>query len=139
MMMHRLRQLWADRRGVSAVEFSLILPAFALLAVYGFDGWLMIQQELDMRTAVQSAARYYEIGGSSDTDAQTLALAAWAHKPASGAMSIVRACACGGVTISCTSSCNGTATTTVTISASSSYSGSVSHKTLNESQVVRVR
>ena len=92
-----------------------------------------------MRTAVQTAARYYEVGGSSATDAQTMALAAWTHKPGSGALSIARACACGGSVISCGSICNSSATTTITVTASSTYAGSVGNKSLHESQVVRVR
>jgi Flp pilus assembly protein TadG len=137
--MRRLLSFARDRSGVSAIEFALIAPAFALVVIYSIDGWMMIQQSLDMRTAVQTAARYYEIGGGDDPTAQSLALAAWRNKPQASSLGVSRTCACDGVTASCTASCNGLATVTATILASSSYNGSVFHRSLNEKQVVRVQ
>jgi len=138
--MHRLTSFWRDRRGISALEFSLIAPILATVLILGWDGWLMINQSVDMRTAVQTGARYYEIGGTDDTAAQTAALAAWVKKPAGGAVTVARACYCGSTTSSCSSACaSGSPSTYVTLTATSTFSGALQSKALTEKEVVRVR
>ncbi|MFC3070071.1 TadE/TadG family type IV pilus assembly protein [Phenylobacterium soli] len=139
--MTRLATLWRDRRGVTAIEFALIAPVLASVLILGWDGWMMISQSLDMRTAVQTGARYYQVGGTDDTAAQTAALAAWPHRPANASFSLARACACGGAATSCSSACTAgqTPTTTVTLTASSAFDGAIQHRSLKETEVIRVR
>lgn len=138
--MRSISKFWRDRRGISAIEFSLILPVLTTVLVLGFDGWMMINQSQDMRTSVQTGARYYQIGGSVDTDARTAALAAWVNKPAAGDVQVTRACFCGTTANNCASSCaSGTASSYVTLTATSTFSGMVQSKALTESEVVRVQ
>ncbi|MGE5149430.1 MAG: TadE/TadG family type IV pilus assembly protein [Rhodospirillaceae bacterium] len=138
--MRRLSAFLADRRGLSAIEFSLIAPVLTAVLILGWDGWLMINQSVDMRTAVQTGARYYQIGGSSDTAAQTAALAAWVHKPAGGSLSVARACYCGSTVTACSQSCVGsTPSTYITLTATSPFNGTLQSRTLTEQEVVRVR
>jgi hypothetical protein len=102
---------------------------------------MMISQSLDMRTAVQTGARYYQIGGSDDTAALAAVNAAWTHKPATGStVGVARACMCGTSTNTCGQSCaSGTAMTFITLSASSTFSGAAYSRDLHESEVIRVQ
>jgi Flp pilus assembly protein TadG len=137
--MRSFGKFWRDRRGISAIEFSLILPVLTSVLILGFDGWMMINQSQDMRTSVQTGARYYQIGGSDDADARTAALAAWVNKPAAGDVQVARACFCGATTNNCASSCaSGTPSTYVTLTATSTFSGMIQSKALTETEVVRV-
>lgn len=139
--MRRLAAFHRDRRGVTAVEFALIAPILCGVLILGWDGWMMISQSLDMRTAVQTGARYYQVGGSSDAAAQAAALAAWPHKPASGTFNLIRTCACGATPASCSTACAvGTKPMTyISLKATSTFDGAIQHRNLTESEVVRVR
>lgn len=138
--MRRLMPFLADRRGVSALEFALIAPVLSTVLVLGWDGWMMINQATDMRTAVQTGARYYQIGGSDDAAAKTAALAAWVHKPADGALTVARACYCGTSVSDCSTTCaSGTPSTYLTLTATSTFSGTMETKALTESEKIRVR
>jgi Flp pilus assembly protein TadG len=138
--MRILNAFWRDRRGISALEFSLVAPVLATVLILGWDGWMMFNQAVDMRTAVQTGARYYEIGGASDTAAQTQALAAWVNKPAGGAITVARACFCGATSANCSDTCvSGNPSTYITLTATSTFSGALQSKALTEKEVLRVR
>jgi len=140
MTMRRFLSFFTDRRGVSALEFALIAPILSSVLILGWDGWMMINQTTDMRTAVQTGARYYQIGGSDDAAAKTAALAAWVHKPADGALTVARVCYCGTTANDCSSTCaSGTPSTYLTLTATSTFSGAIEHKALTQSEVIRVR
>lgn len=140
-MMRALRNIARDERGISAMEFSLLAPILATVLVLGWDGWMMISQSLDMRTAVQTGARYYQIGGSNDTDALAAVNAAWTHKPATGAtVGVGRSCTCGTSPNTCGQTCaSGTAMTFITLSAGSTFSGMAYSRDLHETEVIRVQ
>jgi len=138
--MRRSRSFWADRRGISALEFALIAPVLSTILVLGWDGWMMMNQATDMRTAVQTGARYYQIGGTDDAAAKAAALAAWVSKPSGSALTVTRACFCGSAANSCDTACaSGTPSTFITLAATSTFSGTMQHKSLTEQEVVRVR
>lgn len=139
--MRGLSRFRRDVRGVSAVEFALIAPILCSVLIMGWDGWMMINQSVDMRTAVQTGARYYQVGGTSDATAQAAALDAWVHNPATGNLSLARACTCDATPTSCSSACaaGSTPMTYITLTATSTYDGALQHRNLTETEVVRVR
>lgn len=137
----RGRRFLCDRRGVAALEFALAAPVLAAVLVLGADGWLQARQVLDMRTALQTAARYYQSGGADDAVARATALAAWPGRPADGEVAALRACQCATAPSACDTNCPDGAppSSFVTLSASSRYQGIVRSRLVTEREVVRVR
>jgi Flp pilus assembly protein TadG len=141
MMMRRLRAFAADHRGLAAMEFALIAPIVVTVLLLGVDGWLENTQISQVRTAMQTGARYYETGGNDDTVAQTVAMASWVSKPNDAAMSVVRSCTCGSVPIACTSLCAGSnpPSAFITVAGSATYAGLIHTHAVSQSDIVRVR
>jgi Flp pilus assembly protein TadG len=140
--MMRVFRALKDERGVAALEFALILPILVAVVLFGLDGWMRINQVTQMRSAVQAGSRYYQSGGSDDTAAAQLALAAWNHAPGDAAVNTARSCTCNGVGASCSSLCADQTLpkTFVTLTATGGYSDPmVGSQTLTETGVVRVR
>lgn len=96
-----------DTSGAAAVEFAVVAPVLALLLVGLVQGWFEVKQRTDAQSAMQAGIRYYLQGGADDATAKALALRAWPSKPADGDVDVTRACGCGGVTVTCASTCNG--------------------------------
>lgn len=139
--MRRLRALARDRRGVAAVEFALILPILVAVLILGVDGWLRITHANDMRTALQTGARYYQSGGADDTAAQQAALSAWPTPPTDATLTVSRTCMCGPSAAACSSLCGGSAppSALITLSARGTFQGLTGTTPLAEDEVVRVR
>ena len=140
-MIRFLRTLRKDERGAAALEFAFILPILAGLLVFGADGWLRINQVSQMRSAVQTGARYYQSGGSDDAVAAQLGLAAWSHAPGDATLTTARACTCGGAGASCSSQCPDLSLPQVyiTMTANGTFSGLMDSQALTETGQVRVR
>lgn len=139
--MRRLSAFLADRRGVAALEFALAAPILAAVLVLGADGWLRARQVLDMRTALQTAARYYQSGGGDDEVARTAALSAWPGRPADGVVTALRACRCPAAPSACDAACPDGAPPSafVTLTAASRYRGFLGEAPIAEREVIRVR
>jgi len=139
--MRRLRKFLTDRRGLAAMEFALITPLLVTLVVFGADGWLSTSQLNDMRSALQSGARYYQLGGSDDTVAHTVAMNAWVHAPADAAAVVARSCACGSTAIACTALCAGSNPPNVYIglTTTGTFTGLMHSRVLSQSETLRVR
>jgi len=140
--MKRFFRALKDDRGVAALEFALILPILAALILLGIDGWTRINQTSQMRSAVQTGARYYQGGGADDNAAAQLALASWNNAPAGATVTAARSCTCGGAGASCSSLCAGSALPQVyvTLTATGGFSDLMTGPTsLTQSGTVRVR
>jgi len=140
--MKRLFRALRDERGVAAVEFALIVPILASLIVLGIDGWTRINQVSQMRSAVQTGARYYQAGGADDNAAAQLALASWNNAPAGATVTTARSCTCGGAGASCSSLCANQALPQayVTLTATGGFSDMMTgQQSLTQSGTVRVR
>ena len=139
--MRRLRTFATDRRGLAAMEFALIAPVIVAMLVFGVDGWLQGTQTSQVRTAMHTAARYYETGGNDDPTASAVALAAWVGKPGDASMSVVRSCTCGATPVACSTLCAGSNTPSafITLTGGGTYSGLVHAHAISQSDVVRVR
>jgi len=139
--MRRLGAFAADRRGLAALEFALIAPLLAALLMLGADGWLRTSQLSGMRSALQSGARYYQLGGSDDPTAQALTAQSWAHAPPGNTVSVARSCTCGALPIACTTLCAGSNPPSVyiTLTASGTFPGLMQSRSLSQSDVLRIR
>ena len=140
-MMRTLRNFIVDRRGMAALEFALIAPLLAGLIVVGADGWLRTSQMTDMRSALQSGMRYYQLGGSDDPSAQALTMRSWAHAPSDGAATVARSCMCGTQPVACSVVCAGSnpPTVYVTLITTGTFTGLLQSQMLAQNEVLRVR
>ena len=140
--MRTLARFLRDDSGVAAVEFGLIAPILAILALFIFDAWNAANSMTRMHTAVGAAARYLMGGQGDDATARAVALSSWNRRPADGAVSVVRQCICGTAVSACTGLCPNTQTPPaiyVTLRATGTGEGMFLHQSLAQSEVVRVR
>jgi Flp pilus assembly protein TadG len=136
-----MKRLLTDQRGHAAIELALVLPLLVALLVAGVDGWSQMRQASQMRSALQTGARYYQLGGTSDSIAQATALASWVNRPGDGALSVSRACLCGAATSACTAICadQSQPAIDITLTAAGTFSGTSFSRAMTQSEVVRVR
>lgn len=139
-MIGLIKRLARDRRGVAAIELAFVAPAIATLGYLSFETWQYANRVQDMKDAVKAGVMYYMSGGTDDTNADTIAEAAWHNKPTDAGVSISRACICGTTAHSCTTLCTNLTVpeVRVTLRATASYTQPFS-QTLSSTQVVRVR
>jgi len=140
-MMRRLSTFLRRQDGAAMAEFALILPVLTGLLMLGVEGWLHVTASGNLRGALQTGARYYEIGGTDDTTAQTLATSAWVRRPSDGAITLTRTCRCGTSVVACTSTCsdNSIPLTFIDLTGSGTFRGMMSTARMSEAQQVRVR
>jgi len=140
-MMRPLRNFLGDRSGLAALEFALIAPLLSAILLLGADTWLNVSQHEDMRTALQSGARYYQSGGADDPTAQLVAQNAWRARPADGTVSVARSCTCGTTPDDCATLCAGNNPPSVflTLTAQGTYSGLLQSHAFSVNDTVRVR
>ena len=93
--MRSITQYLREEGGVAAVELALILPFIAGFAVVSINVWDVGMRKQDMKGALKIGAQYYLNGGTSDTNAKAVALAAWNHKPGVADITITRVYRCG--------------------------------------------
>ncbi len=136
-----LRRLAGDESASAAIELAFVAPVIAGMAVVSFGIWQTAGQNQNARAAVDAAAGYYLNGGTSDTDAATVAANAWDAKPADGAIATSRAYKCGTTASTENATCSGgrTPATYVTVTASGTVAQSLGRPTVSISRVVRVR
>jgi Flp pilus assembly protein TadG len=93
--MNKLLHFLRDDEGVAAVEMALIAPFLVGFAVLSMNVWDVGMRKQDMKGALKIGAQYYLNGGTSDTNAKAVALAAWNHKPGVADITITRVYRCG--------------------------------------------
>jgi Flp pilus assembly protein TadG len=136
-----LAQFWRRRDGVAAVEFAIVSVAMAGLAAAMLAGWQFATTQTAAQTAANAGAFFYLQGGTSDSAAQSFALAAWPNRPDNASISIARLCTCAGATATCTSLCsdNSVPHTQITITAYSSSQDGLLNLSTYATEVARVR
>lgn len=138
----------ADRRGTSAIEFTIIAPLLAFLLLGIIDGWSLATSTLAARSAVQAASAYFIGGGTDPAAAQTIALSSWNDPPPDASVAVAESCECSGVASGCGGICAATsmppaaymqiaATGTWTAPFSVQFLGN--QIALSQTQVIRVR
>ena len=136
-----LTRFGRDRRGVAAVELALVLPVLAAMAFLSFEAWRTASRAQEMRDAVKAGAQYYMNGGADDVAGRAMALQAWQSPPPGAAITVQRACDCGGVAQACNLPCSGGAAPAirVTLVATGTFPQAYFAPTMSTRQVVRVR
>jgi len=137
----RAVQMRRSRSGTSAIEFSLILPAFATIVLGISQVSDMVVGATHMQTAVRTAVQYALTGGTDMTEGANLGLSAWSNKPANATLAASEYCTCAGATTVCTQTCNDGSVPDefVTATATGWLGGTVyySDKTLTETARIR--
>jgi Flp pilus assembly protein TadG len=140
--------IFADERGIGAIEFAILAPILILVVFGMIVGAAYAAQLLDTRAAVQAGAKYVIQGGSDSSAIRTVALSAWANKPTGGTVEVSRYCVCGSVVSACAALCGATNKAPeayVQIEASSTWSSPLQNSWLpsgadvSQKQVIRVR
>ncbi|HWL80344.1 MAG TPA: TadE/TadG family type IV pilus assembly protein [Roseomonas sp.] len=122
-----LSRLWHCRRGVSALEFALVAPVLALVALGGFDLGNAALQSLRLEAAARAGAQY---AFSRPADSTGILAAVRGNLPGWTNVTVpapVLACRCdNGTTVSCSGgTCGaGTPATYVTIAVSRPFAAS---------------
>lgn len=115
------------RRGSSAIEFALLAPFFALIAMGAYDLGNAVQASMRLERAARAGAQYALVHPRDLAGIQSAVRAAW---PALGTADVpmpITSCACTGATGAgesatqdCLAACAGARIWTVTISAQQS-------------------
>jgi Flp pilus assembly protein TadG len=104
-MVKRLRSLYRDTRGVSAVEFSIIAPVLMAMVIAVMEGGLLTLRSYDMRAAINSGAQYIMQGGTDSAAAKAIVMAAWTRKSPDATATVTQSCRCGTTVQACTVLC----------------------------------
>lgn len=115
------------RRGSSAIEFALLAPFFALIAIGAYDLGNAVQASMRLERAARAGAQYAQVHPRDLAGIQSAVRAAW---PALGAADVPTptvSCVCTGTvrisegaTADCLAACAGARVWTVTVSAQQS-------------------
>lgn len=91
--------------GVAAVEFALVLPFLATIALLLPDLSQAAVGVIQMQGAARASIQYAMAGGTDLTEAQTLGLAAWNSQPANASLTTSEQCSCVGAGATCGQPC----------------------------------
>lgn len=122
-----VRRWLADRRGVAAVEFGLMIPIFSLMVVSVTDIGLGVFRKMQVENAAQAGAQYAIARGFNQDGISSAVTAASNSAAVSASPAPVQFCGCptttGISTVSCGSSCPGgsAAGTYAKVSAQATY------------------
>jgi Flp pilus assembly protein TadG len=121
-VMHRLRNLYADRRGNFAIEFALALPILLLLLVGLLDLGRMSIEKSALLQGAREGAQYGILAPSDTTNIQTTAQNATGISGATATASTFCECV-SGTQVACGSTCSGggTAKQYVTVTTNASF------------------
>jgi Flp pilus assembly protein TadG len=140
-MLRTIRSFLRDRRGVSAVEFSIVAPVLVAMSIAVMEGGLLTLRSYDMRAAVNSSAQYFMQGGTNTVAGKAVLMSAWTRKSADAQATVSQSCKCGDTVSACTAVCaDGTVPMSYyQISTSMTAKGLFSTSTLTAGDTVRVR
>jgi Flp pilus assembly pilin Flp len=98
-VLSRLRRLWTDRRGVSAVEFAIIASVMVTLMLGAFDFGNAAQEQIALQAAVRAGGEYALHFPTNPAAVQTVVTSAlptgWQLSNPGGQPIVT--CSCGGV------------------------------------------
>lgn len=135
------RRFLRATKGTAAIEFALVLPILAAIAVTLPDVGNIAAGDINMESAVRASAQYAMNGGSNMATAQAIGTSSWTSKPAGATLTATSACLCGGAAAVCGQICQDGSQpqTYVTVTASATLGGSVISLPLSTTQVVRIQ
>lgn len=130
-----------QKGGASAVEFALIVPAIAGVAVALSDVAGYSSAVSAMQAAVRASVQYTMNGGTDMDKAKAYGEQAWIDKPAGSTFTAVKYCQCAGAGASCTQPCPSLdpPENYVTVTAAADFQGSILETSKTITQTVRIR
>ncbi len=141
-MVAAVKRFIANERGAAVVEMALVAPVLAGLAFVSVNLWEATLRQQQEDEALRVASQYYFNGGSDDSKARLLGLAAWRNRPEDGDIQITRLYRCGESAATATTLCGTEQTppaTIVKIVASATVEGAAFQEEQIRSEMVRVR
>jgi Flp pilus assembly protein TadG len=91
--------------GIAAVEFALVLPILAAMALLLPDLSQAAVGVIQMQGAARASVQYAMTGGTDVAEAKTLGLQAWTSKPGDASMTTSETCTCAGAGATCGQPC----------------------------------
>src|SRR6516164_1710357 len=91
-----LRPFLKGEHGAAAVEFALIVPILAVIAVMLPDTSDIVFGAMNMNMAVRSSIQYAMNSGSNMTTARAIGNQTWTNKPSGATLTAFTYCQCGG-------------------------------------------
>ena len=91
--------------GIAAVEFALVLPFLAAIALLLPDLSQAAVGVINMQGAARASIQYAMTGGTDLTKAQTLGLSAWNSQPNDANLATSESCTCAGAGATCGQPC----------------------------------
>lgn len=134
-----LRRFIGEAKGIAAIEFALIAPVLAIIAILMTDVGIAAMGAMNMESAVRASVQYIMNGGSDTSVAKDVGMNAWASRPSDATLKTTKFCKCGSSAISCTSTCTGGALPSAffTAAATGTLGGSIIHFNKITSQTVQ--
>lgn len=99
------RRLWRCDGGAAAVEFGLLFPVLAALALGILDLGRIIYDRTDLHAAVRSGAQYFMAGGDDIAVAEVIIDESWSSRSELSDIVVERCCECAGVQAVCGQLC----------------------------------
>jgi Flp pilus assembly pilin Flp len=136
-----LRPFVKREDGAAAVEFALIIPILAVIAVMLPDTSDIVFGAMNMNMAVRSSIQYAMNSGTNMAQAQTIGNSTWTNKPAGATLSAFTYCKCGASSGTCGAICmdGSLPSTYVTVIGTATFGGTVISVPVTTTQTVRVR
>jgi Flp pilus assembly protein TadG len=94
-----------DERGVSAVEFALIVPVLLISLLGVADLGNVVYKRSDMESALRAGVQYFMNGGDDLAKAEDVVEQSWTTKPDDVTIVAERFCMCGTVQHACNALC----------------------------------
>lgn len=94
-----------SRDGIAAVEFALVLPILASMALLLPDLSQAAVGVIQMQGAARASIQYAMAGGTDVAEAKTLGLEAWSNQPSDASMTTSETCTCAGAGATCGQPC----------------------------------
>lgn len=126
--------------GVAAVEFALVLPVLASIAILMPDVSQAVVGVVQMESAAQASVQYAMEGGTDMSTAQSIGMQAWTSKPSNAAMTTSEYCLCGASPGTCGQTCpdGSSPGTYFSVTASGTFGGSVISFQKSVTRAVRI-
>ena len=141
MLRHLMFKFSRDERGVSAVEFALVVPVLLICLLGVVDIGNVVFKRADMESALRSGVQYFMNGGDDLAKARDVVNESWTTKPAGVTVVADRFCLCGTVVHACTTLCadNKYPMSFNRIRATATFEGVLMENSYDAEQSVRVR
>ena len=136
-----IRNFARDERGVSAIEFALVVPVLLISLLGVVDIGNVVYQRSDMEASLRSGIQYFMNGGDDLTRAETVVNDAWTTKPDGVSVIAERFCLCDTVPHACNVLCDDDTypASYNRLSATATFPGILMTDAHEASQSVRVR